>query len=160
MERAQSDRREYDRRIDDRRSIVGQVIGALPGPLALLNRFSITRYLVASIVALAFDFALMMALIAMSFVPAFASAVGYSAGIVVHWLISSSFVFPGKTRKGAALQMQRAGFLASALLGLIITVGIVSVMTGAGFMPELAKAVAIIVSFFTVYLIRKYGVFK
>ncbi len=149
-----------DRSGQDRRSTVGVWVGNLPGPLALLNRFSITRYLLASVVSLAFDVALFMVLVAFASDPGWASAAGYSAGIVVHWLISSSFVFPGKTREGAALQLQRVGFIATAILGLGITVSIVSWLTDLGTLPVIAKGAAVFVSFFAVYLTRKFGVFR
>jgi len=144
----------------DRRSTVGGWVGNLPAPLAVLARFSITRYLIASIVSLAFDVALFMVLVAVKMDAAIASALGYSAGILVHWLISSSFVFPGKKRDGAALQFQRVGFIATALLGLAITVGIVKGMTAMGFLPVVAKGAAIFVSFFAVYFTRRFGVFR
>lgn len=144
----------------DRRSSVGVWVGNLPGPLAVLNRFSITRYLLASIVSLAFDVALFMVLVTLMMEASIASILGYSAGIVVHWLISSSFVFPGKKRGGAALQFQRLGFVATALLGLAITFGIVKWMTALGFVPLAAKGAAIFVSFFAVYLTRRFGVFR
>ena len=144
----------------DRRSTLGGWIGNLPAPLAMLNRFSITRYLLASIVSLAFDVSLFMVLVAFLIDPGWASAAGYSAGIVVHWLISSSFVFPGKARDGAALQLQRLGFIGTAVLGLGITVIMVSGLTSAGVLPVMAKAAAVGVSFFAVYLTRKYGVFR
>lgn len=149
-----------DRSGQDRRSTVGVWVGHLPGPLALLNRFSITRYLLASVVSLAFDVALFMVLVAFASDPGWASAAGYSAGIIVHWLISSSFVFPGKTREGAALQLQRVGFIATAILGLGITVSIVSWLTDLGTLPVIAKGAAVFVSFFAVYLTRKFGVFR
>lgn len=144
----------------DRRSTVGGWVGNLPAPLALLNRFSITRYLLASVVSLAFDVALFMVLVAFLFDPGWASAAGYSVGIIVHWLISSSFVFPGKARNGAALQLQRLGFIGTAVLGLGITVSIVSGLTSAGVLPVMAKAAAVAISFCAVYFTRKYGVFR
>ncbi len=140
--------------------MVGRAVGNLPGPLALLNRFSITRYLLASVISLAFDVALFMVLVEFAMTPGWASAAGYTAGIVVHWLISSSFVFPGKTKQGAALQLQRVGFLSTAIFGLAITVGMVSWLTELGAMPVIAKGAAVFVSFFAVYLTRKYGVFR
>ena len=149
-----------DRSGQDRRSTAGVWAGGLPGTLAVLNRFSITRYLLASIVSLAFDVALFMVLVAFVFDPGWASAAGYSAGIVVHWLISSSFVFPGKARQGAALHLQRIGFIATAILGLGITVSIVSWLTDLGIMPAAGKGAAVFVSFFAVYLTRKFGVFR
>lgn len=144
----------------DRRSATGVWVGNLPGLLAVLNRFSITRYLLASIVSLAFDVALFMVLVAFAFDPGWSSAAGYSAGIIVHWLISSSFVFPGKARQGVALHLQRIGFIATAILGLGITVSIVSWMTALGILPVIAKGAAVFISFFAVYLTRKFGVFR
>ena len=144
----------------ERRSPIGQAVGSLPQPLAVLHRFSITRYLLASIISLAFDVALLLILVDFNTDPGIASAAGYSAGILVHWLISSSFVFPGKTRQGAALQLQRLGFIGTAILGLGITVAIVSALTEIGIMPVVAKGVAVVVSFFAVYVTRKYGVFR
>lgn len=144
----------------DRRSVIGGWIGNLPAPLALLNRFSITRYLLASVVSLAFDVALFMVLVAFLVDPGWASAAGYSVGIIVHWLISSSFVFPGKSRQGGALYLQRLGFIGTAILGLGITVAIVSWLTDLGILPVVAKASAVFVSFFVVYLTRKFGVFR
>ncbi|NCN85348.1 MAG: GtrA family protein [Sphingomonadales bacterium] len=144
----------------DRRSLFGGWVGNLPTPLALLHRFSITRYLLASIVSLAFDVSLFMVLVAFLVDPGWASALGYSVGIVVHWLISSSFVFPGKSRQGGALQLQRLGFVGTAILGLGITVAMVSWLTELQFSPVVAKGSAVFVSFFVVYLTRKFGVFR
>ncbi|MEO9599854.1 GtrA family protein [Parasphingorhabdus sp.] len=144
----------------DRRSTIGTWVGSLPASLAILNRFAITRYLLASVMSLAFDVALFMILVAFLFDPAWASAAGYSAGIVVHWFISSNFVFPGKLRDGTALQLQRFGFICTAILGLGITVTIVSGLVAAGILPVVAKGAAVVVSFFAVYLTRKYGVFR
>jgi len=83
-----------ERRQSAQRSAVGRIMGQLPGPLALLNRFSITRYLVASIVSLAFDTSIFLTLVTFAIIPGYAAAVGYAAGILIHWMISSSFVFP------------------------------------------------------------------
>ena len=144
----------------DRRSGVGMTVRGLPAPLAFLHRYSLTRYLLASVVSLAFDVALFLVLVAFAVEAGLASAVGYSAGIVVHWLISASFVFPGKARAGAGLMLQRAGFAGTAVLGLAITVGIVSWLSELGVAPVAAKGVAVAVSFFAVYFARKHGVFR
>jgi len=140
--------------------MIGVWAGSLPAPLAIMQRFSITRYLLASIISLAFDVSLFMVLVAFLVEPGWASALGYSAGIVIHWMISSRFVFPGKARIGGALQLQRLGFITTAILGLGITVAIVSWLTELGFLPVVAKGSAVFVSFFAVYLTRKFGVFR
>jgi putative flippase GtrA len=133
---------------------------AIASALVLWHRFTITRYLAASIIALAFDVALFSSLVAMAIDPTVASAAGYCAGIVVHWLVSANIVFVGKTRDGTALQLQRALFAGSALVGLGITVATVEILGRAGVHPIPSKGVAIGISFVAVYAMRKWGVFR
>ena len=133
---------------------------AISSAMDIWNRFTLTRYLAASIVALAFDVAIFSTLLAIGIGAAIASALGYCAGIVIHWLVSSNFVFTGKARTGAALQWQRILFAGSAFLGLAITVATVAIFSGWGLHPVAAKAIAIIISFIAVYAARKWGVFR
>ena len=133
---------------------------AIHSALDIWHRFTLSRYLVASVAALAVDVAVYFALVGLNLSTAIASGVGYSAGIMVHWLISSQIVFVGKVREGIAKHLQRALFAGSALLGLGITVGVVAVLSNFGSDPATAKLVAIIVSFIAVYAVRKWGVFK
>jgi putative flippase GtrA len=133
---------------------------AIASALVLWHRFTITRYLAASIIALAFDVALFSSLVAMSVDPTLASAAGYCAGIVIHWLVSANIVFTGKTRDGAALHIQRALFAGSAVVGLAITVVTVETLGRAGVHPIPSKGAAIGVSFVAVYAMRKWGVFR
>lgn len=118
------------------------------------------RYVGASLAALAADMGLFLLLLAAGWTAAMASALSYSAGIIVHWLISTRFVFVHKAQTaGMARTRQKALFLASALTGLGLTVAIVALGDGWGFDPRLAKLVAIAVSFQTTYLLRKTLVF-
>ena len=133
---------------------------AIHSALDIWHRFTLSRYLVASVVALAVDVAVYFALVGLNLSTAIASGVGYSAGIMIHWLISSQIVFVGKVREGIAKHLQRALFAGSALLGLGITVGVVAILSNIGSDPATAKLVAIIVSFIAVYAVRKWGVFK
>jgi putative flippase GtrA len=133
---------------------------AIASALVLWHRFTITRYLAASIIALAFDVALFASLIALGIDPTIASAAGYCAGIVIHWLVSANIVFVGKTRDGTALQVQRALFAGSALVGLGITVATVEILGRLGTHPIPSKGVAIGISFVAVYAMRKWGVFR
>ena len=109
--------------------------------LDIWHRFTLSRYLLASVVALGCDVAVYFALVGMSLDTTFASALGYSIGIIVHWLISSQIVFVGKLREGTALHLQRALFAGSALLGLGLTVGIVAMFTSMGSDALTAKIV-------------------
>lgn len=124
------------------------------------QRFTITRYLVASVVALAVDMSVFASLIAMGIDPTVASAFGYCTGVVVHWLISAHVVFIGKTRSGKELIIQRALFAGSALLGLAITMSTVEALGRLGVDPVSAKIAAVGVSFSAVYVMRKWGIFK
>ncbi len=133
---------------------------AISSALGIWRRFTITRYLAASIIALAFDVALFSTIVALGRDPTIASAVGYCAGIVVHWMVSANVVFTGKTRDGAALHIQRALFAGSALVGLAITVATVELLSRASFHAVAAKGVAVGGSFIAVYAMRKWGVFR
>lgn len=133
---------------------------AFASALVLWQRFTITRYLAASIIALAFDLACFASLVALSVDPAIASAAGYCAGIIIHWLVSTNIVFTGKTRDGAALNVQRALFVGSAFVGLAITVATVELLGRAGVHPIPSKGAAIGISFVAVYAMRKWGIFR
>jgi putative flippase GtrA len=132
---------------------------AISSALDLWQRFTFTRYLAASIVSLAFDMAIFSSLLALRFEASLASAIGYCAGIVIHWIVSAQFVFTGKARAGNALHVQRMLFAGSALLGLAITVVTVSQLSNAGVQVLVAKGVAVVLSFVIVYAARKWGVF-
>jgi putative flippase GtrA len=133
---------------------------AISSAIGIWQRFTFTRYLVASVISLAFDVAIFSSMVALGISAAVSSAAGYCAGIVIHWIVSANFVFTGKARDGPALHWQRILFAGSALLGLAITVGTVALLTGWNVHPVPAKAVAIIVSFGVVYAARKWGVFQ
>jgi putative flippase GtrA len=133
---------------------------AIASALVLWHRFTITRYLAASIIALAFDVALFASLVALGIDPTIASAAGYCAGIIVHWMVSANIVFTGKTRDGTALHIQRALFAGSALVGLGITVATVEILGRFGVHAIPSKGVAIGISFVAVYAMRKWGVFR
>ncbi|QZH76226.1 MAG: GtrA family protein [Erythrobacter sp.] len=122
-------------------------------------RFS--RYLLASIGALAVDMGAFLALLALGVWPAAAGAAGYSLGIVAHWLLSSRAVFCGNVaNRGPARTKQKALFVVSALVGLALTTGIVWAGDAGGIDPRLAKLAAIAVSFFATWLLRSRVVFR
>ena len=121
-----------------------------------IRRFTFTRYLLASLCALCCDLALFLALVRAGARPSLSAFAGYCAGLVLHWLISVRFVFTSAQSRSHA---QRLGFVASAIIGLGVTMGLVSGLTAIGFAPAIAKAAAVPVSFLSVYAIRKYGVF-
>ncbi|OYY69433.1 MAG: polysaccharide biosynthesis protein GtrA [Sphingomonadales bacterium 28-55-16] len=120
------------------------------------------RYVAASIGALAMDMGVFLALLEVGLLSIAASAVGYALGILTHWMLSSRAVFHDRVSdKGtAARSQQKAMFLASALLGLIMTVAIVGAGTAMGIDPRLAKIIAIILSFLLTYALRNIVIFR
>lgn len=118
------------------------------------------RYLAASVIALGFDFGVFMLALSLRVPPAPAAAIGYIAGVVCHWLVSSRAVFVDRVAAaGVDRWHQQALFLGSALVGLAITTAIVGIGSYAGIYPLVAKIIATGVSFQVTYLLRKKVVF-
>ncbi len=119
------------------------------------------RYGAASVIALGCDVGLFLLFLETGLSPAIASALGYGIGILVHWLISSRLVFTDHAApRGSERTKQKGLFLASALVGLALTTGIVTLGSLVGLMPIFAKLIAIIISFQTTYVLRKAIVFS
>ncbi len=120
------------------------------------------NYLLASGLALGSDAGLFLLLLDSGLSPMAASAVGYCAGILVHWLVSSRLVFAdGAAARGTGERhRQKMLFVGSALIGLAVTTAIVGTGSALGLDPRLAKLAAIVVSFQTTYLLRRHIVFR
>ncbi|WP_022682456.1 GtrA family protein [Sphingobium bisphenolivorans] len=128
----------------------------LDGLRPLLARFMFGRYLLVSVCALCADMALFLTLSQAGQSPLVAAAGGYIAGLALHWLLSVRFVFP---TEGGPTHFQRLAFIASAFLGLGITVAMVTGLCALGMAPAAAKSLAIPISFLCVYAVRKHGIF-
>lgn len=129
--------------------------------LTRLRDIRMIRYLLASAGALAVDFGSFLAFLALGVVAAPASAIGYTLGILVHWLLSSRTVFQDSVaERGRDRTRQKALFVVSAIAGLLLTTTIVGTADLAGIAPPLAKSVAIIVSFTVGWLLRVKIVFR
>jgi putative flippase GtrA len=128
--------------------------------LVRLGDLRLVRYLLASVGALAVDIGCFLALLSAGMWAASASAVGYCAGIVAHWLLSSRAVFADTVAaRGAGRTRQKALFVVSALVGLGITTGIVWMGDSAGLDPRAAKLAAVAASFTTTWILRSRIVF-
>ena len=126
-----------------------------------LRQVLLVRYLGASVIALGCDLASFLALLELRAAPGLAAATGYAIGIAVHWLVSSRKVFTASVaERGAARTRQKALFVISALIGLVLTSTIVTLGSLAGFDPRLAKLGAIAVSFTVTWLLRDIIVFR
>jgi len=119
------------------------------------------RYLGASIAALACDVALFLLLLRAEIPPMAASAAAYMAGIIVHWILSTRFVFDsGMVARGIARTRQKGMFVVTALIGLAINTLIVGCGDLLGLDPRLAKLAAIAVSFQATYVARRTTIFR
>ena len=129
--------------------------------LAKLCDARFVRYILASVGALAVDVGVFLALLSFGTLAAAASAVGYTAGILAHWLMSSRAVFQDTVAEGGiARTRQKALFVISALIGLALTTLIVGAGDYAGGDPRIAKLIAVGVSFAATWLIRSRIVFR
>jgi putative flippase GtrA len=119
------------------------------------------RYLTASAIALGVDFGSFLVLLQFGIPAAIAAALGYSLGIVTHWLLSTRAVFTNRVApRGIERTRQKAMFVFSALLGLGLTTAIVGAGTAMGIDPRLAKLAAIAVSFSVTWLLRERLIFR
>ncbi|MBV7265426.1 GtrA family protein [Erythrobacter ani] len=128
---------------------------------AKLRDVRFVRYVLASVGALAVDVGAFLALLSLGMAGAGASAIGYSLGILAHWLMSSRAVFQDSVASaGVARTRQKALFVISALVGLGLTTAIVGLADYTGGDPRIAKLAAIAVSFTATWLIRARIVFR
>ena len=86
--------------------------------------------------------------------PVLAAVASYVMGVVIHWMVSSRFVFADRlASRGLARGTQQLLFALSALAGLAITAGI-------DVDPRIGKLVAMGASFLAVWTIRLLLVFR
>lgn len=129
--------------------------------LVKLRDIRLLRYLLASVGALAVDIGCFLLLLASAVPAAMASAIGYSAGILAHWLLSSRTVFTDSVaERGMQRTRQKALFVISALAGLALTTAIVGTADYFLIDPRPAKLVAIAASFTLTWLLRSRIVFR
>lgn len=119
----------------------------------------LSRYGVVSIAALAADFSVYIALFSAAVAASLAGVAGYAVGMVVHYFLSSRFVF--KTQGSRKSERRRfVEFLLSGLVGITLTGFIIAIATAVfGVAPIAAKIVAAAVSFAAVFAIRRLVVF-
>jgi putative flippase GtrA len=118
------------------------------------------RYFLASAVALATDMGTYLALLRLGVSPVPSAVSGYAVGVIVHWLLSSRFVFgSGHQMKGTRRWRAKALFAATAAMGIAVTAGIVALAVSQGLAPVAAKLIAIAVSFNVTYVSRRWLVF-
>ena len=129
--------------------------------LTKLRDIRFIRYILASVGALAVDFGSFLIMLSSGTNAALASAFGYSFGILAHWVLSSRTVFQDSVaQEKRARTKQKALFVVSALVGLVLTAAIVGIADAGGTDARAAKLVAIVVSFAVTYILRAKVVFS
>jgi len=116
-------------------------------------------YGLVSVLALGIDLMVYLGLVHLATRASVAAVAGYGIGLAVHFLLSARVAFDGAaTRKSAARLFWQ--FALSGLCGLAVTAGTVALLADhAGIRPIPAKAVAVILSFALVFLLRRTFVF-
>jgi putative flippase GtrA len=126
-------------------------------PLARLMP-ELSFYTLVSAVALSVDLVVFSGLTHSGMRAAAAGIVGYSVGLVLHYILSVRYVFNTCTTKGSLRRF--AEFVLSGLIGLALTWLIIAVATEAMHLPALVgKVAAVGTSFIVVFLLRKGIVF-
>ncbi len=121
---------------------------------------TLARYFSSSVVALCGDSATFLILLQFGVAPATAAAIGFMLGTVVHWQVSSRVMFAtGVAAAGPERRMQMALFVGSALVGLVLTTGIVGGAAALAINPRLGKLAAIGVNFITTSGLRHILIF-
>ncbi|HEY7669055.1 MAG TPA: GtrA family protein [Hyphomicrobium sp.] len=125
--------------------------------LAVMPQLS--RYAIVSVLSLALDFAVFLALNGALGLPTLAGVSGYGCGILLHYHLSRRFVFDTSRSLKSGHRML-SEFVASGLIGLAVTAGVIALATtGFGWSPIIAKVAAAGASFLGVFLIRRTIVF-
>lgn len=133
--------------------------------LALMQRAfarlpELSRYTVVSVMALALDSSVFLALTHSGATKAsLAGVVGYLVGLLLHYTLSSRFVFDASRAGKSGLRLF-AEFTASGLVGVFLTWAVIGfVVDTLGLWPILGKGFAVVASFTVVYALRRWVVF-
>ena len=161
-DRRDAERRKGARRADDAPAAVPESVFDILGWIAFFRQLTFIRYGVVSVGALAVDMGIFLALLQSGILSALAAAIGYAAGIFAHWMLSSRKVFQDRVSQRGTRErtQQKAMFVVSALLGLVLTMAVVGAGEMLGVDPRIGKVFAIILSFTLTYLLRNVVVFR
>jgi putative flippase GtrA len=159
---ATAERRKRGRRASDALPAIPTSATDIIGWANFFRQLTFLRYVVVSVGALAVDMGVFLALLKSGMASTIAAAIGYGIGIVAHWTLSSRKVFQDRVSERGTRErtQQKAMFVVSALLGLVVTMSIVGIGDALGLDPRIAKVMAIGVSFMLTYLLRNVVIFR
>jgi putative flippase GtrA len=160
--RPDAERRVTARREDDAPTSVPESVFDIGGWIAFFRQLTFVRYGVVSVCALAVDLGIFLALLQSGVLSAGAAAIGYAVGILAHWMLSSRKVFQDRVSERGTRQraQQKAMFVVTALLGLVMTMAVVGAGEMLGVDPRIAKVLAIGLSFVLTYMLRNVVIFR
>lgn len=133
----------------------------LPWPLLPFVRQvpQLSAYSLASAAALSLDLGIYFSLAHSGYRPAIAGVIGYALGTVLHFVLSSRFVFDREGTKKSESRLFSEFALAS-IAGLAVTAAVIAIATDiAGMSIFSAKLCAVALSFMVVYVLRRHVVF-
>lgn len=161
-DRRESDRRQEARRTNDAPATVPESVFDIWGWVSFFRRLTFIRYGIVSVGALAVDLGIFLALLQSGMLSALAAALGYAVGIFAHWMLSSRKVFQDRVSDRGTRErtQQKAMFVVSALLGLVLTMAVVGAGEMLGVDPRIAKVFAIGLSFVLTYMLRNVVIFR
>jgi putative flippase GtrA len=134
---------------------VGSILGRVSGIVPQLSRYS-----VASALALALDFAVYLTLTGSAVPPPVAGVVGYALGTALHFLLSTRFVFDARATDKVHARLL-GEFALSGIAGIGITALVIALATEAAGLAALpAKVLAAGASFIIVFGLRRAVVFS
>jgi putative flippase GtrA len=129
----------------------------LQTPSAILPQLS--RYAIMSVLALGLDLSLFLALTNGQVNPSTAGMVSYTAGPMLHYLLSVNYVFDASLAEKSHIRLL-GEFVLTGFVGLLITALVISVATDhVGLPARGGKIAAVLTSFIAVFILRRTIVF-
>ncbi len=161
-DRREGERRQEARRTNDAPATVPESVFDVWGWVSFFRKLTFIRYGIVSVGALAVDLGIFLALLQSGMLSALAAALGYAVGIFAHWMLSSRKVFQDRVSDRGTRErtQQKAMFVVSALLGLVLTMAVVGAGEMLGVDPRVAKVFAIGLSFILTYMLRNVVIFR
>lgn len=161
-DRREGERRQEARRTNDAPATVPESVFDIWGWVSFFRKLTFIRYGIVSVGALAVDLGIFLVLLQSGMLSTLAAALGYAVGIFAHWMLSSRKVFQDRVSDRGTRErtQQKAMFVVSALLGLVLTMAVVGASEMLGVDPRVAKVFAIGLSFILTYMLRNVVIFR
>lgn len=117
------------------------------------------RYTGVNIVSVMVDYAIFLSLMPLLGMPVVASTIGHAVAFSLNYVLSRRLVFlTGGAQKGERRLF--AEFMVTGILGLVLTAAVTAAgIYGLGLSPIVAKTMAMLLTFVTLYIIRSRLVF-